>query len=392
MTSNIRKLILEEEAMMIEIRRFLHKYPEASFREIETTNYIMEKLEQLDIPRLALLPTGVAAEIKGEHPGKTVALRADIDGLEVEEKNDVPYKSKVKGMMHASGHDAHTAMLLTAAKVLSQMKEDIHGTVKLIFQPGEVVLGGAKQFVDQGILDDVDNIFGLHIWSGAPSKTVSCPTGPYFASADSFSVEFTGESGHAAQPQRAVDATIMMTHYINDIQTIVSRNTRATSPVVITVGKAVSGSHFNIISGQSLIEGTVRTFDNEIRDFVCERLEHMAEKVAEMHGGQVEFDYQKITDPLVNDGKSSKLVKDIVGSYFGEEAYHEMVPTTISDDFSFYLNQTPGAYATIGSSNSPETSYPHHSDRFDIDESALVVGAELHVRYALEYLKQNQQI
>lgn len=390
MTSNIRELILEEEAMMIEIRRFLHKYPEASFREIETTNYIMEKLEQLDIPHQALLPTGVVAEIQGEHPGKTVALRADIDGLEVEEKNDVPYKSKVKAMMHASGHDTHTAMLLTAAKVLSQMKEDIYGTVKLIFQPGEVVLGGAKQFIDQGILDDVDNIFGLHIWSGAPSKTVSCPTGPYFASADSFSVEFIGESGHAAQPQRAVDATIMMTHYINDIQTIVSRNTRSTTPVVITVGKAVSGSHFNIISGQSFMEGTVRTFDNEIRDFVRRRLEQMAGAVADMHGGQGTFDYQKITDPLVNDAGSSQLVKDIVHAHFGEEAYHEMVPTTISDDFSFYLNEVPGAYATIGSCSSQETSHSHHSDHFDIDESAMATGAELHVRYALEYLKQNE--
>ncbi len=386
----IKAAIQKYSEELTAIRRKLHSEPELSWEEENTTAFVCEYLDNLGISYRRTVPTGVIATIEGGKPGKTVALRGDMDALSVEELNkDLPYASKEEGKMHACGHDSHTAMLLIAAKALNESKADLPGNVRLLFQPAEEVAEGAKAMVKQGAVDGVDNVFGIHIWSQMPTNKVSCPVGPSFASADLFTVTFKGRGGHGAMPHDCIDAAIVASSFVMNVQTIVSRTVDTQKPAVLTVGKMVVGTRFNIIAENAVIEGTVRCFDPETRDHIETQLRHYAEQVAAMYGATAKVEYTRGTQAVNNEEYSAKLVQKVAAKAFGEEAVYFEKPTMGGEDFSEYMAVVPGSFALVGSGNpDKDTEWAHHHGKFNIDEDALVTGAELYAQYAWAYLNE----
>ncbi|AMQ04682.1 M20 metallopeptidase family protein [Sporosarcina psychrophila] len=372
------------------LRRKLHSEPELSFEEVKTTAFVCAYLDELGIPYRKTEPTGVIAEIKGAAGGKTVALRGDMDALSVEQLNThVPYASKIEGKMHACGHDAHTSMLLIAAKALSDVKDELPGNVRLLFQPAEEIAQGAKAMVDQGAMDGVDNVFGIHIWSQMPTHKVSCTPGPSFAAADIFKVHFTGKGGHGAMPQDCIDAALVASSFVMNVQTVVSRTIDPQQAAVLTVGKMEVGTRFNIIAENALIEGTVRTFNQDVRDQIETSISQYAKSVADMFGATAEVEYIRGTEPVINDEESANLVQQVAAEAFGPDVVYDEKPTMGAEDFSFFLDKAPGSFALVGSGNpEKDTEWSHHHGNFDIDEDALVTGAELYAQYAWAYLNK----
>lgn len=386
----IKQAIQQYNEELTAIRRKLHSEPELSWEEENTTAFVCTYLENLGISYRRAEPTGVIATIEGGKPGKTVALRGDMDALSVEELNkDLSYASKTEGKMHACGHDAHTAMLLIATKALHESKEDLPGNVRLLFQPAEEVAEGAKAFVKQGAVEGVDNVFGIHIWSQMPTNKVSCPAGPSFASADLFTVTFKGRGGHGALPHACIDAAIVASSFVMNVQTIVSRTVDTLNPAVLTVGKMTVGTRFNVIAENAVIEGTVRCFDAQTRDHIEAQLQHYAEQVAAMYGATAKVDYIRGTQAVNNDEYSAKLVQKVVSEAFGPDAVYFEKPTMGGEDFSEYMAVVPGSFALVGSGNpEKDTEWAHHHGKFNIDEDALVTGAELYAQYAWAYLNE----
>lgn len=384
----LKEAFIEYKDELTELRRKLHSEPELSWEEYKTTDFVCDYLDQLGISYRRAEPTGVIAEIKGGKPGKTVALRGDMDALSVEELNtDLPYASTEDGKMHACGHDAHTAMLLVAAKALNDIKDEIPGNVRLLFQPAEEVAEGAKALVQQGAVEGVDNVFGIHIWSQMPTHKVSCTPGPSFASADLFKVTFKGKGGHGAIPQACIDAAIVASSFVMNVQSVVSRTIDPQQGAVLTVGKMVVGTRFNVIAENAVIEGTVRCFDSETRDHIEAQLTHYAESVAAVYGATAKVEYIRGTQAVINDEYSAALVQRVAAEAFGEEVVFHEKPTMGGEDFSFYLDEVPGSFALVGSGNpEKDTEWAHHHGKFNIDEDALATGAELYAQYAWAYL------
>ena len=386
--SDIKQLILDLEEALISHRRYFHQHPELSLEEFETTKAIAAELDALGISYRLTNPTGLIADIPGRGPGKTVALRADIDALPVEEvSQDLPYKSVVDGKMHACGHDAHIAMLLTAVKAIHVVRDQFDGTVRFIFQPAEEAAAGAKLMIEQGALEGVDSIFGQHIWSPLKAGLVSCIDGPAMAACDVFYVTFTGKGGHGAMPETAIDATVMAASYVMNVQSIVSRNINPLDTAVVTVGKLESGTRFNVISGEAKLEGTVRTFSTEDRNLVQTKLKEFAEQTASMFGGTATFSYEYGTDVVDNNLADAARVRELATKAFGADRLFSEPKRCIGEDFSAYLNHVPGAFAYVGAENVEKNCcWPHHNGNFNVDEDALKVGAELYVLYALDSL------
>ncbi|USK50489.1 M20 family metallopeptidase [Bacillus sp. CMF12] len=375
---------------LTELRRKLHREPEVSWEEYKTTQFICEYLDGLGIPFKRTEPTGVIAEIGGGKPGKTVALRGDMDALQVEGLNkDLPYASLENGKMHACGHDAHTAMLLIAAKALNEIKEELQGNVRLLFQPAEEVAEGAKMMVEQGAMEGVDNVFGIHIWSQMPTHKVSCTPGPSFASADIFKVTFKGKGGHGAMPHDCIDAAIVASSFVMNVQSVVSRTIDAQLPAVLTIGKMTVGTRFNIIAENAVIEGTVRCFDSETRNHIEKQLERYAEKTAAIYGATAKVEYIRGSQAVINEEYSAQLVQKVASEAFGENVLYKEKPTMGAEDFSFFLDKVPGSFALVGSGNpEKDTEWAHHHGKFNIDEDALSTGAELYAQYAWAYLNE----
>ena len=384
----IKEAITNYSDELTALRRKLHSEPELSFEEVKTTAFVCAYLDELGISYRKTEPTGVIAEIKGALPGETVALRGDMDALSVEQLNThVPYASKIDGKMHACGHDAHTSMLLIAAKALSEVKDELPGNIRLLFQPAEEIAQGAKAMVDQGAMDDVDNVFGIHIWSQLPTHKVSCPPGPSFAAADIFKVHFTGKGGHGAIPQDCIDAALVASSFVLNVQSVVSRTIDPQNPAVLTVGKMEVGTRFNVIAENALIEGTVRTFNQDTRNHIEKCISQYAKSVADMYGATAKVEYIRGTEPVINDETSAKLVQQVATEAFGPDVVFNEKPTMGAEDFSFFLDKAPGSFALVGSGNpEKDTEWSHHHGNFDIDEDALVTGAELYAQYAWAYL------
>ncbi|MBC2350383.1 amidohydrolase [Listeria welshimeri] len=392
MNNTIKQTILNKEEEMIAFRRDLHMHPELQWQEFRTTDQVAKELDKLGIPYRRTNPTGLIADLKGGKPGKTVALRADMDALPVQELNqDLSYKSTEDGKMHACGHDSHMSMLLTAAKALVEVKDELAGTVRFIFQPSEENAEGAKEMVAQGAMEGVDHVFGIHIWSQTPSGKISCVVGSSFASADIIEIDLKGQGGHGAMPHDTIDAAIIASSFVMNLQAIVSRETNPLDPVVVTIGKMEVGTRFNVIAENAHLEGTLRCFNNTTRAKVAKSIEQYAKKTAAIYGGTAEMVYKQGTQPVINDEKSALLVQKTITESFGEGALYFEPPTTGGEDFSYFQDEASGSFALVGSGNpAKDTEWAHHHGRFNIDESAMKNGAELYAQFAYNYLNQDE--
>ncbi|WP_161879749.1 amidohydrolase [Alkalibacterium sp. MB6] len=377
---------------VIALRRHFHQYPEPSLKEYETIKRIKEELTKLDIPFEAVGETGAIGVIQGKKgPGKTILLRADIDALELPDAKDVPYKSKHPGLHHACGHDGHTASLLGAAKILKARENDIEGTIKLAFQQAEEIGAGARQFVQAGHVEGVDQVFGLHLDSGVSVGKIVSVAGASHASCDIFKIKVHGKSAHAARPDQGIDAVLAAASITVELQSIVGREVSPLDPVVVAVGVLNAGTRYNIVANEAFLEGTVRTFSHETRHFVLEAVERIATRVAESHRCTIEFDRYDAAAPLINHDEPAFRAAKVGAAIVGDENIIREQPKSLgADDFADFLAEAPGVYARVGTRHldNPDTWYGHHHENFDIDERGLAIATELHVRYALDYLNE----
>jgi amidohydrolase len=375
---------------MVELRRHFHRYPELSFQEEATPVAIGEYLMNLGIEvKTGVGGRGVIGIIRGGKPGKTVALRADFDALPIQDEKDVPYKSQVPGVMHACGHDAHTAALLGAAKALNEQKDQLHGTVVLIHQfAEEIAPGGAIAMIEDGCLDGVDAIFGTHLWSSIPVGQIRYRSGAIMAAADKFTITINGKGGHGAAPHETVDSIAIGMTLINSLQQIVSRRVDPLKPAVLTVSSFHAGDAFNVIADSAQMIGTVRTFERELQDLIIENMEKLTTSVAEGAGGKASLNYEKGYPAVVNHQKETTLLQDIAVNLLGEDQVIEMTPVMGGEDFSYYLQKVPGTFFFTGVGN-PEkgADYPHHHPKFDLDEKGMLIAAQALAGAACQYLQ-----
>ena len=376
---------------VVEMRRHFHMNPELSLEEYETTEFVAKELDKIGVPYERLTKTGLIATIQGKSSGKTVALRSDMDALNVTQKNDVSYKSKNEGKMHACGHDAHTAILLGAAQILNDMKDTFQGTVNLVFQPAEEVAAGAKDLMAAGDwYSKVDNFFGAHVWSGLESGKVSVEAGQRMAAADLFKIKVTGKSGHGSMPHQTVDSVVVASAIVLNLQTLVSREYSPLDALVITVGSIHSGNRFNVIAGSAELEGTVRYFTREIAGTIEDSMRRVVESTAAMYRCEATLEYSYVTPPLINEEFSSAVAYEAALKTHGAENISKLEKTTGGEDFAYYLKDKPGCFAFIGTKNvEKKTDVAHHNENFDIDEDALIAGSALYAEYAMTYLNKN---
>ncbi len=388
MSINIKPEIQKILRNIINWRRHIHTYPELGMDLPETAKFVAEKLTSWGIDvETEIGVSGVIGDLKG-NSGSTIALRADMDALPIQETGDLSFKSVHDGIMHACGHDGHTAMLLGTAKILSQKREKLNGSVRFIFQPGEEGHFGAKHMINDGCLRGVDEIYGIHLWNYQPYGEVGVKPGPILAAADKFTITIKGVGGHGAAPQGTVDAIVVGSHLIGAFQTIVSRNTNPIDSAVVTIGKFQSGNNFNIIADTAELIGTVRAYKEEVRELVINKMGDIILGTEKMFGATIEMDYLKCYPPTVNSEDTyEKLIssaRKIVGGN-AKEPYLSMG----AEDFSYFSNVIPGCFFFVGSSplDREPMSVPHHCSHFDIDERALLVGSSIFVQLIEDLLE-----
>ena len=390
---NIKEASQKYSDYVVDIRRKLHMNPELSTQEFETSKLVQEELDKIGVPYeiCGELGTGVLATVKGALPGKTILIRGDMDALPVVEEADVPFKSKNEGKMHACGHDCHTSSLLTAAHILNDIKDELHGTVKLAFQPAEETAQGAKDMIAGGAMEGVDGVYGMHVWSGVPVGTACAAAGGRMASAGQFEIWVQGKGGHGAEPANCIDAITCTTAIVNSLQTIVSREFRPMDAAVLTVGRIDAGFRWNVIADKAYIAGTTRCFDNDIAKEFPEKIERIAKGVAAAYRCTVEFKYTDLVPPTVNHPEMSAIVEQSIRTIMGEDANFDFGPTTGGEDFAFFINAAPnqlGAICLLGGRNEAEgCCYEHHSPKFKVDEAALLNAAALYCQVADDFNK-----
>ena len=388
MTINILPEVQSIKDKIIETRRDFHNHPELSFEEYRTAKVIAEKLSSFGVEvKTGVGGTGVVGDLKGNANGKTVALRADMDALPIQEAGDVPYKSVNDGVMHACGHDGHMAMLLGAAEILSQQRNEIKGNIRFIFQPAEEGGGGARYMIKGGCLDRVDEIYGMHLWNYQPYGEIGVKSGPIMAAADIFDITIKGIGGHGAMPQGTVDAIVVASNLIMNLQTIVSRNTDPIESTVITVGKISGGHGFNVIADEVKLRGTTRAMTEENRQMIKTRMQEIVEGVAKASGAEIIMDYQDGYPPTINDANASEKVI-LSAEKIISAGVKEPYLTMGAEDFSYYLQKIPGCFFFIGSApkGAKLMSVPHHCSHFEMDERALLVGASVFVQLIKDIL------
>lgn len=369
-------------------RRELHRRPELGFEEHATSAYVAERLAALGLEvKTGIATTGVAAILRAPRPGKAaILLRADMDALPVQEASGLAYASEVPGKMHACGHDGHMAMLLGAATLLAARRERLERDVVFCFQPGEEGFGGAERMIEEGVLGlaDVREAYALHLWSSYPVGTVHVRPGPAMAAQDEFEARFIGKGGHGALPHAAVDPIVAASQAVLALQTIVARSVDPVQPAVVTVGSLHAGSAPNIIPEDASMRGTLRNFDDGVREILRRRVREVLEGIAAASGCRVEFTLYPGYPAVINDADAARRVATAAAAVVGAERVIEGPPMAAAEDFAYFLRKVPGAFAFVGAGN-PEKGIdaPHHSPRFDIDEAALPVGAELLARIAL---------
>jgi amidohydrolase len=377
-------------------RRHLHEHPEVAFQEFETAAFVRQRLESLGVEdiRTGIAVTGVTGLIRGtaDGPGRCILVRADMDALPIHEENDAGYSSRNDGVMHACGHDAHTAILLGVARLLTDRRDEFSGTVKLLFQPAEEMPpGGAIRMIAEGVLEEppVDAVIGLHVTSEQPAGRVIVGGGPAMAGGDLFEVTVYGKGGHAASPELAVDPVVIGSQILTAIQALASRQTDPMSTVVVSAGVFHAGEAFNVIPDTATFGGTVRAFDPHLLERTNRRIGEIASGIAGAMGGRAETRIMLGYPPTVNDPAMSELVRRAAIEAVGEDNVDTIRPAMGGEDFSHFLRARPGTFFFVGSRNEERgITWPHHHPRFDIDEESLAAGMNAMTTSVLRYLQE----
>jgi amidohydrolase len=377
------------EAQAIHWRRHLHARPELSFEEHETSAFVADLLHSfggLEIEHPT--PTSVVAVLRSGRPGKTLAFRADMDALPIQEENDVPYASTRPGVMHACAHDAHTAILLAAARILTERRDELAGELRFVFQHAEELPpGGAQELVDAGVMDGVDAVVGIHLFSTVPVGLVAAQPGPLLAFADTFRIEVHGRGGHAAAPHETVDPIVVAAQVVTNLQQLVSRTIDPLDQGVVSVTRISGGTAKNVIPETVELLGTVRTFKPETKTALVAGIERVLRGVTEAHGATYTFHYEDGYPAVVNDAEVAAIVEEAARAELGEHAVTRIEPVMGGEDFSAYLHRAPGAFFVVGTRNEAiGAAFPHHHPRFAIDEASLRDGIAVFARTALDML------
>ncbi|MGG5254287.1 M20 family metallopeptidase [Neobacillus sp. SM06] len=386
---NVKDLADEVKEDVIRWRRHLHENPELSFQEEKTAQFIYDTLASFGNLELSRpTKTSVMARLIGNQPGKVLAIRADMDALPIQEENTFEFASKNPGVMHACGHDGHTAMLLGTAKVLSQLASEIKGEVRFFFQHAEELFpGGAEEMVQAGVMDGVDLVIGTHLWSPIEKGKVGISYGPMMAAPDTFHITVKGKGGHAALPHDTIDSIAIAAQVVTNLQHIVSRNTDPLDNLVVSVTQFIGGTTHNVIPGSVELCGTVRSFDAKLREAVPGKMEQIVKGITSAHGASYDFKYVNGYRPVINDEQVTKVLEETVLEVFGEEALDLMRPNMGGEDFSAFQQKAPGAFFYVGAGNREMgITYPHHHARFTIDEDALEIGVKMFLHATFKFL------
>ena len=373
---------------MVSIRRYLHQNPEVSFKEEKTAHYIKTYYENLGIKVQGHVGgNGVVAKIHGSKPGKTIALRADFDALPIQDEKDVPYKSLVPGVMHACGHDGHTATLLVLAKALNELRDELEGTYVMIHQHAEEYApGGAKSMIEDGCLEGVDAIFGTHLWASEPTGKIQYRVGPFMAAADRFEVSIQGKGGHGAQPHKTKDAIVTAAQLVVNLQQIVSRKVNPIDSAVVTVGSFVADNAFNVIADRAKLIGTVRTFNEDVRTNIEEEIERIGKGTCYTADSSYDYQFHRGYPAVINHKTETEFLAELAGKIDEVKWVEETEPDMGGEDFAYYLQQVKGTFFFTGARpENTDENYPHHHPKFDIDEKAMLIAAKTLGSAALNY-------
>ena len=376
---------------MVTWRRYLHENPELSFKEVNTARMVGDILAGYGIDVLRNVGGhGVVGTLKGAKPGPTIGLRADMDALPIQEENEVSYKSQIPNVMHACGHDIHSAALLGAARVLSEVREELKGNVVFIHQfAEEKIPGGAKLMIEDGCLEGVDVIYGAHVWSSEPIGKIGVGVGPMMAAVDSFEIEIEGKGGHGATPHLTLDPLVTGCQLVLNLQQIVSRRIDPLKPAVVTVGTFTGGNAFNIIPDNVKISGTVRSFEESVRDLIEKSIKQIAVSTCQAAGIFEKFEYTRGYPAVWNDPEETNRVENMAKCLYGEKKVKQMKPIMIGEDFSYYLQKVPGTFFFVGGGNPDiKAIYPHHHSKFDVDERSILITSQLFISLVLNYLDE----
>lgn len=372
---------------LLELRREFHRHPELSFQERQTARVVAQRLAAAGLEvRTEIGETGVVGILRGGKPGRTVAWRADMDALPLTEVSDLPFASRVPGVMHACGHDGHTAIAVTLAEILAARLTEVAGTVVFIFQPAEEIGGGAKVMIEAGVLDNprVEAVYGLHLISRYPAGQVAVRPGPFMASADSFLITVRGKGGHGALPHQAIDPIPIAAHIVLGMQNLVAREVSARERVVLTVGQIVAGTKRNIIPATAEMHGTLRTLNPIVRNQMIERLQGLATQLARAYRADAEISFpEEGIPPVINDPMETANLRRYAAEELGSERVGEGDFAMASDDMSRFLQERPGCYFLVGAGPDNGDARPHHSPEFEMNEAALSVGLRVALRLIL---------
>ncbi|WP_277631036.1 M20 family metallopeptidase [Atopococcus tabaci] len=378
----LTKQLDEKQDRIIEIRRYLHQHPELSFEEEETAAYISEFYKDVPVDSVETNfggQRGVLVTIKGEQPGKTIAIRADFDALPIQEETDLPFASKNKGVMHACGHDGHTAYMLVLGETLAELKDQLKGTVKIVHQPAEEVPpGGAKGMIEAGALDGVDAVFGIHVMSEMETGKVYVRSGNTQTGRAKFVMKVQGKGGHGSSPHAANDAIVAASAFVMNVQTIISRRINPFDTAVVTIGSFDGKGQFNVIKDAVTLEGDVRTMSDEARETVEKQVRKMAKGLEETYGVTVDLNYANDYPVLYNDPEESEKVRQaLMDANIPEvDEVVDMDPVPPSEDFAYYLREVPGTFFYVGANPEGKEAYPHHHPKFEINEKSLIISAK----------------
>lgn len=388
MMDGLKKEVEKITGQLITWRRDFHRHPETAFEEHRTSSVLRKFLEDRHMPVQVMASTGLRGILKGKPGGKTVALRADIDALPLKEEGNKEYISENPEAAHACGHDGHMAILMGAIELLCRRKEAFQGDVVFLFQPSEErIPGGAKRMMEEGALEGVDAIFGLHLWQLLATGVVGLTKGAMMAQPDKFTIRVRGKGGHGSMPHQTVDPILVASQLVVNIQSIASRNVDPLKPVVVSLGTIEGGTIYNIIPEDVVLTGTVRSFDADVQELSQRRLKEIADATCAAYGATADFQYEKGYPPVVNDPDMVDFVAEVAGKIFGRDRVMEIAPVMGGEDFAYFLQDVPGTFLFFGMGDG--MAYPHHHPAFDIDERALPLATHLMTALVLEYLKQS---